>query len=127
MAETLTVGTALKLLFDVTYKLKNIRTNNKIIARFSPYMRGFDSRLFLVKFVVNTVAALGQVSFPVLWGFSPYHYHSSSAPYCEPGSSVGITTGYGLDGPGIESRWRRDFPHLSRPALGQWVPSLSRG
>ena len=22
-----------------------------------------------------------------------------------PGSVVGITTGYGLDGPGIESRW----------------------
>jgi hypothetical protein len=22
-----------------------------------------------------------------------------------PGSSVGIATGYGLDGPGIESRW----------------------
>ena len=32
------------------------------------------------------------------------------------GSSVGIATGYGLDGPGIESRWGRDFPHLSRPA-----------
>jgi len=26
------------------------------------------------------------------------------------GSSVGIVTGYGLDGPGIESRWWRDFP-----------------
>ena len=26
-------------------------------------------------------------------------------------SSVGIATRYGLDGPGIESRWRRDFPH----------------
>ena len=25
-------------------------------------------------------------------------------------SSVGIATGYGLDGPGIESRWGRDFP-----------------
>jgi len=25
-------------------------------------------------------------------------------------SSVGIVTDYGLDGPGIESRWGRDFP-----------------
>ena len=39
---------------------------------------------------------------------------------------------YGLDGPGIESRWRRNFPHLSRPALRptqtpvQWVQGLSR-
>jgi hypothetical protein len=26
-----------------------------------------------------------------------------------PGSSVGIATGYGLDGPGIESRWGAGF------------------
>ena len=30
--------------------------------------------------------------------------------------SVGIATRYGMDGPGIESRGERDFPHLSRPA-----------
>jgi hypothetical protein len=32
--------------------------------------------------------------------------------------SVGIATRYGLDGPGIESRCGRDFPHPFRPALG---------
>ena len=43
---------------------------------------------------------------------------------CGPDSSVGIATDYGLDGPGIETRWGRDFPHLSRPTQPpvQWVP-----
>jgi hypothetical protein len=36
-----------------------------------------------------------------------------------PGSSVGLATGYELDGPGIESRWGRDFSHTSRPTLGR--------
>ena len=49
-----------------------------------------------------------------------------------PDSSVGIATRYGLDGPGIESRWGRNFPHPSRPARTstqpptQWVPGLLR-
>jgi hypothetical protein len=40
---------------------------------------------------------------------------------------------YGLDGPGIEFRWGRNFSHLSRLPLGptqlptQWAPRLSRG
>jgi len=46
---------------------------------------------------------------------------------------VGIATAYVLDGPGIEFRWGRDFPHQSRPDLRptqppvQWVPGLSWG
>ena len=50
-------------------------------------------------------------------------------------SSVGTATRYGLDGPGIESRWRgaRDFPQTSRLGMGSTqplmhcVPGLSRG
>jgi len=44
-----------------------------------------------------------------------------------PDSSVGIATNYGLEGPGIESRWRRDFPHLSRPAPGAQPASCTMG
>ena len=45
-------------------------------------------------------------------------------------SSVGIATPYGMDGPGIKSRWDRDFPHPFGPTLGStqppilWVPGL---
>jgi len=41
------------------------------------------------------------------------HYlHNSILMTGGPGSSVGIATDYGLDGPGIESRWGQDFPPI---------------
>jgi hypothetical protein len=40
------------------------------------------------------------------------------------GSVVGIASGYELDGPEIESRWGRDFPYLSTPALGPTQPPV---
>jgi hypothetical protein len=48
-------------------------------------------------------------------------------------SSVGVAIRRELDGPGIESRWGRDFPHSCRPALGptqtpiKWAPGLFHG
>ena len=45
--------------------------------------------------------------------------------------AVGITTRHRLDGPGIESRWRRGFLHPSRRFLGitkpptQWVAVIT--
>jgi hypothetical protein len=48
-------------------------------------------------------------------------------------SVVSIATHYGLEGPGMKSRWGQAFLHLSRLALGptqspvQWVLGLYRG
>jgi hypothetical protein len=42
-------------------------------------------------------------------------------------SSVSIATRHRLDGPGIEFKWERDFPHPSTPDLGPELASYIMG
>jgi hypothetical protein len=43
------------------------------------------------------------------------------------GSSVGIGTSYGLDGPGIESRWGGEIFHTRQTGPGAHPPSYTMG
>ena len=44
-----------------------------------------------------------------------------------PDSSVGVATGYGLDGPGIESRWGARFPASVQTGPGAHPASCTMG
>jgi hypothetical protein len=61
-----------------------------------------------------------------------YTAHASNdndvnAPVTMPRSSVGTVTGYGLDDPRMESRWRRDFLYLFQTGPGAHPTSCKMG
>jgi hypothetical protein len=60
----------------------------------------------------------------IFWTHTPFLYVCVSIYiYIYTHTHIGVCVcGYGLDSTGFESQWGRDFPHLSRPALGP--PSL---
>jgi hypothetical protein len=89
------------------------------ITRFSVRLRVLDDNL--------QHRAVGAVATPSRRTVQSRSFLPLTELLSGPGRVVGIATGYGLDGQGIESRWGRDFPHLSRPALGQFPASCTMG
>ena len=67
---------------------------------------------------LNYIRFLGDIDMKTV------NFATVYSSYCGRDSSVGIATRYELEGPGIESRWGRDFPHPSRPALGPTQPPV---
>jgi hypothetical protein len=54
-------------------------------------------------------------------------YPANCAKYPGPGSVVGIATGYGLDGPGIESGWGATFSAAVQTGPGAYPASCTMG
>ena len=82
--------------------------------------------------VLNTVSLNYLYLYEACISSSIYLKKISFLHYVGRDNSVSTATRYGLDGPGIESRWG-DFPQPFRPSLKptqppiQWVPGLFRG
>ena len=103
----------------------------KLVMYFKQYRNVNDIKWIFVfrQVFYNLLIKISQMMF-LRWHF--FYFEILSVFVCGPGSSVGIVTDYGLDGPGSNPSGDEIF-RLSRLALGpthppvEWVPCLSRG
>ena len=72
------------------------------------------------------VTLLQIILYSTLSSSHPNTYYAMCI-FCGPGSSVGIATGYGLDGPGIESRWEARFSAPVQTGPGAHPASCTMG
>jgi hypothetical protein len=84
-------------------------TKTNILLLFQKKKEHWIFTLWIIKTHENTEWV--KCKFFTFWFyvFNPVVLYEYITYICGPGSSVGIATGYGLGGPGIESRWRRNF------------------
>ena len=115
------------------------RNNILLYVLIIPFVRSIKCATFLHNILVHSKSE--HLMCEPVRSSACFTYVNASVPiylytYINSGSrdsSVGIATRYELDGPGIESRWGRNFPHSSRQALRptqppiQWLSGLSRG
>jgi hypothetical protein len=82
-----------------------------------PYFRHVHFRCFSTSILFLKILEDGD-SKNILWAYKQTMGRDSV---------VGVATCYGLDGPGTESRWGRDFPQQSRPDLGRHLAPYTKG
>jgi len=104
---------ASSLVFVLKHSLRTVRISSDFASSLtSSVNKGLVDRQCIMPFRRAQMAT-------VVW-------NKYSATIVDQDIAVGTATRYGLDGPGIESRWGRDFPHPSRPALWPTQPPTKR-
>ena len=118
-SDQLNTWTVIKRTLRLNTANKQISTSNRLLAS--------SIQLLLLREFCSSAGYNTAACDTFLTDYFRFPPHTS----CGPGSSVGIATDYGLDGPGSNSGGDEIF-RPSRPALGpnqppvQWVPVLSR-